>query len=56
MPARTIKDYNMLEKYIGSLSENAGCKKILVIGGGSKQIGNINSSLDILQIGFIVKI
>jgi len=49
LPARTIKDYNMLEKYIGNLSENAGCKKILVIGGSGKQIGNINSSLEILQ-------
>ena len=49
LPARTITDYNMLEKYIGSLSENAGCKKILVIGGSSKQIGNINSSIEILR-------
>ena len=31
LPARTIQDYSMLEKYIGSLSEEAGCKKILVI-------------------------
>ena len=29
LPARTINDYKMLEKYIGELSENAGCKKIL---------------------------
>ena len=49
LPARTIKNYNILEKYIGNLSENAGCKKILVIGGSGKQIGNINSSLEILQ-------
>ena len=49
LPARTIKDYNMLEKYLGNLSENAGCNKILVIGGGGKQIGSINSSLEILQ-------
>ena len=47
LPARTIQDYSMLEKYIGSLSEEAGCKKILVIGGSGKQIGNINSSFDI---------
>ena len=55
LPSRTIKDYNMLEKYIGSLSENAGCKKILVIGGGDKQIGNINSSLDILRSDLLSK-
>ena len=46
LSSRTIKDYNMLEKYIGNLSEKAGCKKILVIGGSGKQIGNINSSLE----------
>ena len=33
LPARTINDYKMLEKYIGELSEKAGCKKILIIGG-----------------------
>ena len=55
LPARTIKDYNMLEKYIGSLSEKAGCKKILVIGGSGKQIGNINSSLEILQSDLLSK-
>ena len=55
LPARTIKDFNMLEKYIGSLSENAGCKKILVIGGSSKQIGNISSSLEILQTDLLSK-
>ena len=55
LPARTIKDYNMLEKYLGSLAENAGCKKILVIGGGNKKIGNINSSLEILQTDLLSK-
>ncbi len=55
LPARTIKDYNTLEKYIGSLSENAGCKKILVIGGSDKQIGNINSTLEILESDLLSK-
>ena len=55
LPARKIKDYNMLEKYIGSLSENAGCKKILIIGGSGKQIGNINSSLEVLQSDLLSK-
>ena len=54
LPARTIKDYNMLEKYLGNLSENAGCNKILVIG-GSRKIGNINSSLEILQTDLLSK-
>ena len=55
LPARTIKDYNMLEKYIGNLSENAGCNKILVIGGSGNQIGNIASSLEILQSDLLSK-
>ena len=55
LPARTINDYKMLEKYIGELSENAGCKKILIIGGGSKQVGSINSSLEILQSNLLSK-
>ena len=55
LPARTIKDYNMLEKYIGRLSEYAGCEKILVIGGSGKQIGNISSSLEILQSDLLSK-
>ena len=55
LPSRTIKDYNMLEKYIGNLSEKAGCKKILVIGGSGKQIGNINSSLEILESDLLSK-
>ena len=55
LPARTIKDYKMLEKYLGSLSEEAGCNKILVIGGSSKQVGHINSSLEILQTNLLSK-
>ena len=55
LPARTIKDYKMLEKYIGNLSENAGCNKILVIGGSGKQIGNIDSSLEVLQSDLLSK-
>ena len=55
LPARTIKDYKMLENYIGNLSENAGCNKILVIGGSGKQIGNINSSLDVLESDLLSK-
>ena len=55
LPARTIKDYNMLEKYIGNLSEDAGCNKILVIGGSGKQVGIINSSLEILHSDLLSK-
>ena len=55
LPARTIEDYNMLENYIGNLSEEAGCNKILVIGGSGKQVGIINSSLEILQSDLLSK-
>ena len=55
LPARTIKDNAELESYIGGLSEDAGCNKILVIGGGSNQKGNITSSLDILKTDLLSK-
>ena len=55
LPARTIENHSTLEKYIGSLSENAGCNKILVIGGGGEQKGDISSSLDVLKTEFLSK-
>ena len=55
LPARTIKDDSKLEKYIGSLSEIAGCNKILVIGGGSIQTGNIASSMQVLKTDLLSK-
>ena len=55
LPARTIKDNSKLEKYIGSLSEIAGCNKILVIGGGSIQTGNIASSMQVLKTDLLSK-
>ena len=55
LPARTIKNDSELEKYIGSLSEIAGCNKILVIGGGSIQTGNIASSMQVLKTDLLSK-
>ncbi len=55
LPARTINDFQDLERYIGSLSEVAGCNKILVIGGGAKKAGKIESSLRVLQSDFLSK-
>jgi methylenetetrahydrofolate reductase (NADPH) len=55
LPARTIENYSTLEKYIGCLSEDAGCNKILVIGGGGKQKGNISSSVDVLKTELLSK-
>ena len=55
LPARTIKDNAELESFIGNLSEIAGCNKILIIGGGGNQNGNINSSLDVLRTDLLSK-
>ena len=55
LPARTIKDIADLEKYIGSLSEKAGCKKILIIGGGGNQKGEISSSIEVLKTDLLSK-
>ena len=55
LPARTIQDISNLETYIGSLSEKAGCKKILVIGGGGNQRGSISSSMDVLKTELLSK-
>ena len=55
LPARTMRNIAEIESYIGNLSEEAGCNKILVIGGGSNQKGNITSSLDILKTDLLSK-
>lgn len=55
LPARTIKNNSDLEKYIGALAEKSGCKKILVIGGGGNQKGNISSSMDVLKTDLLSK-
>ena len=55
LPARTIENYKMLEEYIKKLSEECGCTKILVIGGGGKQIGEIKSSIEVLKTDLLSK-
>jgi len=55
LPARTIKNDAELESFIGNLSEKAGCNKILIIGGGGNQNGDINSSLDVLKTDLLSK-
>ena len=44
-----------LEKYIKCLSEESGCSKILVIGGGGNQKGSITSSIEILETDLLSK-
>ena len=55
LPARTMKNKSQLEKYIANLSEIGGCNKILLIGGGSKQKGDISCSLDVLKTDYLSK-
>ena len=55
LPARTIENYKMLEEYIKKLSEECGCTKILVIGGGGKQKGEIISSIEVLKTDLLSK-
>jgi len=55
LPARTMVNKSQIEKYIGNLSEVCGCNKILLIGGGSKQNGDISSSLEVLQTDYLSK-
>ena len=55
LPARTIVNKNNLEKYIGELANESGCSKILIIGGGGNQAGEISSSIDVLKTDFLSK-
>ena len=55
LPARTIANNDELEKFIKSLSEESGCSKILVIGGGGNQKGSITSSIEILETDLLSK-
>jgi len=55
LPARTIINKNDLEKYIGELANESGCSKMLIIGGGGNQAGEISSSIDVLKTDFLSK-
>ena len=55
LPARTIANHEELKKYIQALAEDCGCSKILVIGGGGSQKGNITSSIEILETDLLSK-
>ena len=55
LPARTVKNNKVLEKYIGELADEAGCSKILIIGGGGNQAGEISSTMDVLKTDLLSK-
>ncbi len=55
LPARTIINKTELEKYVGALANESGCTKILIIGGGGNQAGNISSTMDVLKSDLLSK-
>ena len=55
LPARTIINKNDLEEYIGELANESGCSKMLIIGGGGNQAGEISSSIDVLKTDLLSK-
>ncbi len=55
LPARTLINQKDLEKYLGELANESGCSKILIIGGGGKQLGNISSTMDVLKTDLLSK-
>jgi len=55
LPARTIINENELENYVGDLANVSGCTKILIIGGGGNQAGNISSTMDVLKSDLLSK-
>jgi len=55
LPARTILNESELEKYIGELANESGCTKILIIGGGGNQAGNVSSTMDVLKSDLLSK-
>ena len=55
LPARTILNEKELEKYIGELANESGCNKILIIGGGGNQAGNVSSTMDVLKSDLLSK-
>ena len=51
LPARTMKNLDHVSQFLSQVRERTDSKKILVIGGGGNQLGQISSSLEILNSG-----
>ena len=49
LPARTMKDLAHVDSFLTQLRERTDSKKILVIGGGGDQYGEVESSFEILE-------
>lgn len=53
LPARTMKNLDHVHQFLSQVRERTDSKKILVIGGGGNQLGQITSSLEILNSGLL---
>ena len=53
LPARTMKNLDHVRQFLSQVRERTDSKKILVIGGGGNQLGQITSSLEILNSGLL---
>ena len=53
LPARTMKNLDHVSQFLSQVRERTDSKKILVIGGGGNQLGQISSSLEILNSGIL---
>ena len=53
LPARTMKNLDHVRQFLSQVRNRTDSKKILVIGGGGNQLGQITSSLEILNSGLL---
>jgi len=53
LPARTMKNLDHVRQFLSQVRKRTDSKKILVIGGGGNQLGQITSSLEILNSGLL---
>ena len=53
LPARTMKNLEDVSQFLSKVRERTDSNKILVIGGGGNQLGQITSSLEILDSGVL---
>ena len=53
LPARTMNNLDHVRQFLSQVRERTDSKKILVIGGGGNQLGQITSSLEILNSGLL---
>ena len=53
LPARTMKNLDHVSQFLSQVRNRTDSKKILVIGGGGNQLGQITSSLEILNSGLL---